>query len=60
MAMRVDPDIHERVRVGLAAVAEWEADQGALSHAEMAAAHRRVADQLAPARRRRRPFGPRV
>ncbi len=44
------------VRDGLAAVAEWEADNGALSDAEMAAARQRVAAQLGgrasgPARR---------
>lgn len=34
------------VRDGLAAVAEWEADHGALTDAEMAAARRRVATQI--------------
>ena len=35
------------VRDGLAAVAEWESEQGPLSEAELAAARRRVAAQLA-------------
>ncbi|MGH9112355.1 MAG: hypothetical protein ACRDZN_08670 [Acidimicrobiales bacterium] len=44
------------VRDGLAAVAEWEAEHGALSDAEMAAARQRVAAQMGgkasrPARR---------
>jgi len=45
------------VRDGLAAVAEWEAEHGALSEAELAAARDRVAAQLATPRasRRRRP-----
>lgn len=34
------------VRDGLAAVAEWEAEHGALSDAELADAHRRVAAQV--------------
>jgi hypothetical protein len=34
------------VRDGLAAVAEWEAEHGALSDAEMAAARQRVAAQI--------------
>ena len=34
------------VRDGLRAVAEWEAQQGALTDAELAAARRRVADAL--------------
>jgi DNA-binding IclR family transcriptional regulator len=34
------------VRDGLAAVAEWEAEQGELSDAELAAARRRVAAEL--------------
>jgi hypothetical protein len=34
-------------RDGLAAIAEWEAEHGAFTDAELAAAHRRVADQLA-------------
>jgi len=39
------------VRDGLRAVAEWEAQQGALTDAELAAARRRVADALnGPAR----------
>lgn len=45
------------VRDGLAAVAEWEAEHGAFSEAELAAARARVALELAaaPARSRRRP-----
>lgn len=45
------------VRDGLAAVAEWEAEHGALTDAELAAARERVAAQLAApsASRRRRP-----
>jgi hypothetical protein len=44
------------VRDGLAAVAEWEAEHGALSESELAAARERVAAQLRPsASRRRRP-----
>jgi hypothetical protein len=39
------------IRDGLQAVAEWEADQGAFSDAELAAARRRVADQVAPSHR---------
>lgn len=34
------------IRDGLQAVAEWEAEQGALSDAELAAARRRVADEF--------------
>ena len=34
-------------RDGLAAIAEWEAEHGAFTDAELAAARRRVADQLA-------------
>ncbi len=34
------------VRDGLRAVAEWEADHGVFTEAELAAARRRVADQL--------------
>ncbi|MHB8313307.1 MAG: hypothetical protein ACYDD0_08420 [Candidatus Dormibacteria bacterium] len=34
------------VRAGLRAVAEWEADHGALTEAELADARRRVADEL--------------
>jgi hypothetical protein len=44
------------VRDGLAAVAEWEADHGALTDSELAAARDRVAAQLrvtAPRARRR-------
>ena len=45
------------VRDGLAAVAEWEAEHGAFSDAELAAARARVAGELstAPSRSRRRP-----
>ena len=45
------------VRDGLAAVAEWEAEHGAFSDAEMAAARKRIASQVAatPRRSRRRP-----
>ncbi len=39
------------VRDGLRAVAEWEAQQGALTDAELAAARRRVADALSVAAR---------
>jgi hypothetical protein len=44
------------VRDGLAAVAEWEAEHGALTEAELAAARRRVASQVraTSARRRKR------
>jgi hypothetical protein len=41
-----------RVRDGLVAVAEWEAEHGALSTQELASAHRRV---HAAARRRSAP-----
>lgn len=37
------------VREGLLAVAEWEAENGPLSEAELSDARRRVAAQLAPA-----------
>jgi hypothetical protein len=45
------------VRDGLAAIAEWEAQHGALSPEELAAARERVAAQLRPraSRPRRRP-----
>jgi hypothetical protein len=45
------------VRDGLAAVAEWEAEHGAFSEAELAAARVQVARELsgAPTRSRRRP-----
>lgn len=45
------------VRDGLAAVAEWEADHGALSENELAEARTRVRTQAAASipRRRRRP-----
>jgi len=39
------------IRDGLAAVAEWEAEQGALSAAELQAARQRVADEVKPATR---------
>lgn len=41
------------VHDGLQAVAEWEAEQGALSDAELAAARRRVAGQIDSANRQR-------
>lgn len=40
-------------RDGLAAIAEWEAEHGAFTDAELAAARRRVADQLASAAAKR-------
>ena len=44
------------IRDGLAAVGEWEADHGALTEAELAAARQRVTSQLRPsARSGRRP-----
>ena len=45
------------VRDGLAAVAEWEAEHGALSDAELVAARERIASQIRAAtpRSRRRP-----
>jgi hypothetical protein len=42
------------VRDGLAAVAEWEAEHGALTAEELAAARKRVAAQLRPPRPRAR------
>jgi hypothetical protein len=42
------------VRDGLAAVAEWEAEHGRLTEAEVAAAHRRVAAQVGEAATRSR------
>ena len=42
------------VRDGLAAVAEWEAEHGALSEAELVAARQRVASQVNAASTRRR------
>ena len=36
-------------RDGLAAIAEWEAEHGAFTDAELAAARRRVADQIVSA-----------
>jgi hypothetical protein len=44
-----------RVRDGLEAVAEWEAEHGALSDAELAAARRRVAHAVGDAARPNRP-----
>jgi predicted RNase H-like HicB family nuclease len=48
---------HQLVRDGLGAVAEWEAEQGALTETEVAAARARVARELSatPSRSRRRP-----
>jgi hypothetical protein len=40
-------------RDGLAAVAEWEAEHGRLTDAEMVAAHRRVAEEMAGVARTR-------
>jgi len=40
------------VRDGIAAVAEWEAEHGALTNAELAAANRRVDAQLGAAAER--------
>lgn len=42
------------VRDGLAAVADWEAEHGALTEAELNAAHRRVAAQVGAASARPR------
>ena len=42
------------VRDGLAAVAEWEAEHGELTDAEMAAARQRVASQVGPSSPRAR------
>ena len=42
------------IRDGLTAVAEWEAEHGALSDAELAAARGRVASQIGAAPRRPR------
>ena len=42
------------VRDGLAAVAEWEAERGALSEPELAAARKRVAAEVAQTARRTR------
>lgn len=38
------------IRDGLRAVAEWEAENGAFTGAEMAAAHRRVAAEIGAAK----------
>jgi hypothetical protein len=43
------------IRDGLAAVADWEAEHGALSESELSAARDRVATQLRSSGRRRRP-----
>ena len=43
-----------RIRDGLAAVAEWEAEHGALSEQELAAARRRLGRDARGARRARR------
>lgn len=43
------------VRDGLRAVAEWEAENGAFTDAELAAARQRVADDLAASARPRSP-----
>ena len=43
-----------RVREGLAAVAEWEAEHGALTPRELDAARRRIAGDLRAHRRSRR------
>jgi hypothetical protein len=43
-----------RVRDGLAAVAEWEAEHGALTPAELEAARSRIDRKTAPPRRSRR------
>lgn len=43
------------VRDGLAAVAEWEAEHGALTEAELAAARKRIAAQVGGAQVRKRP-----
>ena len=43
-----------KIREGLAAVAEWEAENGAPTEAELAEADRRIAEMLAASRNRRR------
>ncbi len=43
-----------RLRDGLAAVAEWEAEHGELTQAELDAARRRISQQRRPERRRKR------
>jgi hypothetical protein len=43
-----------KVREGLAAVAEWEAEHGALTEAELEAARQRVASSARPRRATRR------
>lgn len=43
-----------RIRDGLAAVAEWEAEHGALTERELEAARRRLRRGAQPARRARR------
>lgn len=42
-----------RIRDGLAAVAEWEAEHGALTELEMDAARRRLSRSAPPRRKRR-------
>lgn len=42
-------------RDGLAAVAEWEAEHGALTAAELATARKRIAAQVGGAQARKRP-----
>ncbi|HET9934094.1 MAG TPA: hypothetical protein VFQ35_25505 [Polyangiaceae bacterium] len=42
------------LREGLAAVAEWEAEHGAFTQAELDAAGRRIAQRGRPERRRKR------
>lgn len=58
LALTVAPDVHEKVlpealrrQAGLAAVAEWEKQHGALSEEEMKEARRRVGAQLRTSRR---------
>jgi hypothetical protein len=41
------------IRDGLAAIAEWEADNGVITDEEMAEARKRVAADLKPVKRRR-------
>lgn len=41
------------IRDGLAAVAEWEAENGAFTEAEMAAARKRLAAEMKPVKRSR-------
>ena len=46
------------LRDGLAAVAEWEAEHGELTQAELDAARRRISQQRRPERRRKPRRGP--